>query len=569
MFGASAQTATRLSLDIILTTYPLSRDFERQLRDLVSPQPTRLSVAELRRNTMPGMVRTLRSYRPDRIVIPLEDENSRALLPVLLGLAAVTRARKIVEISPDLSARPVNRLAIAGSLLHFAAASVVGWFCTWRAGREVARLVAADRISVPCATARKGIFLNANLWFGVKAGGSVGHISGVVNGLTDEGYSITYASAGGRMLAKPQVDHCELRPARHFGIPWETNFIRFHFQVVSQVRRIIGATKPQFIYQRMSVENYSGVSLSREFAIPLILEYNGSEAWVAQNWGRPLRYQKLAERTEEVCLRHAHLVVTVSDVLRDELLDRGVEASRIVTYPNCIDPETFDPARFTDEERNQLRADYGIAADAVVVAFIGTFGQWHGAEMLASAARSLCDGQADWVRRSRVHFLFIGDGIKMPDVVRALGPHANEPHVSLVGLVPRHLAASDILVSPHVANADGSRFFGSPTKLFEYLASEKAILASDLDQIGDVLKGSARVSELADDGPERLRESVGLLATPGDPAELAKGIRFLVDHPDCRRGLGKRARALALSKFTWQHHVRAIIDQARNQEIFR
>ena len=55
----------------------------------------------------------------------------------------------------------------------------------------------------------------------------------------------------------------------------------------------------------------------------------------------------------------------------------------------------------------------------------------------------------------------------------------------LTGLVPQedgpeHLAACDILASPHVPNADGTPFFGSPTKLFEYMAMGKGIVASNL-----------------------------------------------------------------------------------------
>jgi len=44
----------------------------------------------------------------------------------------------------------------------------------------------------------------------------------------------------------------------------------------------------------------------------------------------------------------------------------------------------------------------------------------------------------------------------------------------------------DILLSPHVPLEDGKRpFFGSPTKLFEYMAMGNGIVASRLGQIGE------------------------------------------------------------------------------------
>ena len=81
----------------------------------------------------------------------------------------------------------------------------------------------------------------------------------------------------------------------------------------------------------------------------------------------------------------------------------------------------------------------------------------------------------------------------MNDVKEILGEFLSSSFVCLTGIVPqkdapKYLVASDILVSPHIPNADGSRFFGSPTKLFEYMAMGKAIIASDLEQIGEILK---------------------------------------------------------------------------------
>jgi glycosyltransferase involved in cell wall biosynthesis len=317
----------------------------------------------------------------------------------------------------------------------------------------------------------------------------------------------------------------------------------------------------------MSVGSYAGTTLSRELGIPLILEYNGSEVWVARNWGRPLRTEKVASLAEEVSLRHADVVVTVSDVLRDELLARGVEPERVVSYPNCVDPSRFSPDLLSAQARVELRASLGISATATVVTFVGTFGQWHGAEVLAEAARNLLDEQPDWIRTADVRFLFVGDGLHLPDVKSIIG---DDPRCVFTGLVrqedtPPLLLASDVLVSPHVPNADGSPFFGSPTKLFEYMASGRAIVASRLDQIGEVLAPGIDAAALPDRPPSPEDRFCAVLTEPGSAAQLAAGIRFLVDRPDWRTHVGENGRIRVLERYTWTHHVDAILAAVRSQ----
>ena len=88
-----------------------------------------------------------------------------------------------------------------------------------------------------------------------------------------------------------------------------------------------------------------------KYHVPLIVEYNGSEVWVSQNWGNGLRFKKLAQMAENVMLQSADLVVTVSKVLKEELVGRGIPSNKIVYYPNCIDPMVFNPTRFTKDEK--------------------------------------------------------------------------------------------------------------------------------------------------------------------------------------------------------------------------
>jgi glycosyltransferase involved in cell wall biosynthesis len=152
------------------------------------------------------------------------------------------------------------------------------------------------------------------------------------------------------------------------------------------------------------------------------------------------------------------------------------------------------------------------------------------------------------MRLPEAHFLFVGDGSGMPRVREILADERMEDRATFTGLVPHdvapsYLAACDILASPHVGNPDGTPFFGSPTKLFEYMAMGKGIVASDLDQIGEVLT----------------HRRTAWMVKPGDPEDLAEGIVRLGKDATLRRALGDAARAEAVARYTWTAHVERIL----------
>jgi len=555
-----------MSAPLILTAYPLSANFEQAARDMLGNGATTITIAQLRSGGNIGLLRQLWSIRGNPIVLPVEEENSAALLPVLMLLAACTRSRAICVVHPDLRCESVSRWRIAWDGLGFAAASVACLWAAHRARRELTTLLSQPR-ETPRALTERGavLYLKTNLWFGIKAGGSVGHIAGVVNGLQRLGHPVTFASAEPPVMIDEGVKFLPVRPPTAFGLPYELNNYRFQEGFEHTLEAGAALATSSLIYQRLSAANYLGAVLSRRHRLPLVVEYNGSEVWVAKHWGRGMKFQKLAEMAEEAMLRHAHLVVTISEVLRDELIVRGAEPARIVCYPNCIDPLVFSPERFSQNEREALRAHYGIPVDSTVLAFIGTFGQWHGAEVLAEAISRLHVQESEWLVQHKVHFLLVGDGLKMPLVRTTIEGSGASAICTLAGLVPQdqaglHLAASDVLVSPHVPNSDGTRFFGSPTKLFEYMAMGKGIVASNLDQIGDVLSPGLDASALPAGAPDDDNPELAVLCEPGNLEELIRGMKFMVERQDWRSILGRNARRRALDKYTWGHHVQAIID---------
>lgn len=544
--------------------YPLSQPYRTRLEQDIGRIDDCIYLGELRRLPARELLRRLTAIRADRLFLTMEDLESEAILNALVLVASATRARGLIGVGPDGRKFSVSRWKALPALMRLAAASGVCRLSSLRWRSELQTLRATERVAVRPSAGTSIAYLKTDLWFGVKAGGSVGHMAGVINGFSRKGFRIEVLAPTQLEMLDPTVVSHKLKTPSAFGLPFELNYCRFQDMFVRQALQILKARPLAFLYQRMSVSNYAGAVLSREVRVPLVAEYNGSETWIAKNWRHSLRYHDLATMAEDAMLRHAHLVVTVSDVLRDELVERGVEPERIVTYPNCIDPAIFDPGRFPGEDRVALRNSLALGKDDVVATFVGTFGKWHGAEVLARAIKHMFDGDRQWLVRHRVRFLFVGDGLEMPRVREILSSAQAGEFVRFVGLIPqaetpRYLAASDILVSPHVPNQDGSRFFGSPTKLFEYMAMAKGIVASDLEQIGQVLKHSLRVPDLPLVG-EPTGGKLAVLVRPDDEKELIAGIRFLVERSDWRRHLGVNARKEVLGRYTWDHHVSAVLE---------
>ena len=377
-------------MDYALSSYPLSHDFRAAFEEHIGARPRYLSLAELRRLALPVLLRELWSLRGDRLFVVLEDETSRALLPVLHGLAALTRTSRIDLVGPDFAQVALPRWRAGVAIAGLAAATLAGRASIRGARRELAELAAAKRVSVGPLAPGRALYLKSSLALGLRAGGSVGHTAGVANALAECGRGIDFVSAETPIGLAEAVGRLHVDPPTTYGLPPEVNLYRFDARFARRASELAHGRDYALVYQRLTLGSYAGVVLSRALGLPYVLEYNGPEAWAAMHWGTPLRYQELAERAEEVCLRHAHLVVAISAVLRDQLLERGVESERIVFHPNGIDPTLFDSTRYDERATRALRRRYGIAEDAVVATFVGTFGDWHGAEVLAQAIRRSC-----------------------------------------------------------------------------------------------------------------------------------------------------------------------------------
>jgi glycosyltransferase involved in cell wall biosynthesis len=154
-------------------------------------------------------------------------------------------------------------------------------------------------------------------------------------------------------------------------------------------------------------------------------------------------------------------------------------------------------------------------------------------------------------------FLLIGGEPKDVLRVQALVDRLKDRNLIVTGFVqnaklPLYQAACDVLLMPYQVKVSASSGgdigkYLSPMKLFEYMASERVILSSDLPVLREVLS------------PEN-----AILLPPDDIEAWYKAIVYIKNHPDLAKKLSTQARR-DVEKYTWDVRVKCIFEDLSNE----
>jgi glycosyltransferase involved in cell wall biosynthesis len=500
---------------------------------------------EIEKLNYPERLKALRALRPDVFAVATERLAWQRGQNALLLFGALGGAHRVVLLDAYRAVREETRAGILSrSPLRFAreaAASerAIAWSRVQlrRFERAVPRQPPApySKAAGKISGAIRIAYLRSTPSPGTLAGGAATHINGFVDAAVALGARVNVISND--RIAGLDETRLTLIDPEPIGTTRAAFDLRNNLIFSTGVLREIERAPTDLIYQRYGRFTWAGVEASNRTGAPLFLEYNGSEVWIGKHWDRS-GMLPLLERFERLNLSAAACIFVVSDVERRNLLRAGISDEKIIVNPNGVDVERFRLGVGGSDVRNEL----GVGERETLAGFVGTFGPWHGVLTLAEAIAML---PAD----CGVRFLLVGAGRFRDEVERIVRAAGREREVIFTGhvdhgRVPALLDACDILLSPHVPLEDGSEFFGSPTKLFEYMAMGKAIVASRLGQIGDVL---------AD-------EETALLVEPGNARELSEAILRLSESRELREKLGAAARSVAVEHHTWRHNAQRVLD---------
>ena len=391
-------------------------------------------------------------YSEGRLLVHRLETAGRPL-PLGLALRAVSRGAITVEdasgqrrpLTAATLARWTSQLATEpwqiGSLLKKVAADLDAI----DAGPDVASApVNLDLSASP-------LYLRTDLSFGVRAGGSVAHIAGVVNELDRFTGPVVVLSTDDTPTMRSDIRVRHVPPREAFWNFKELPTLVLNDAFDEAARAETAGLAPAFVYQRYSLNNYAGIRIARRHQVPFVLEYNGSEVCMGRQWGRPLRHEALSSRIEDRNLRSAHLVVVVSDAMRDELAARGLTMDRVLVNPNGVDADRYHP----NVDGSTIRARYSLQS-FMVVGFTAHLGP----RRRRSAGGSILRLLAAIRTRKTIRLLMIGDGARMAAGIRFSS--AARMHATVfTGLVPQEqgLHAGRLHFLRRTCPIDGRRFW--------------------------------------------------------------------------------------------------------------
>jgi len=252
----------------------------------------------------------------------------------------------------------------------------------------------------------------------------------------------------------------------------------------------------------------------------------------------PLLYRWLLRTRRPV------LFVYITAALK-ELTDK---ASGMQAGPGrfIISPDGVDLSHYANlPEPAQARAQLNLP-QAFTAVYTGGFYPGRGIETLDTLAAAFPEVQFVWIGGTPDQVMYWKDWAE----------HKGLHNVRLTGYlpnseVPLYQAAADVLLMPYSQKFGGSgggdiSSISSPMKLFEYLASGRCILASDLPVLREVLD-----------------ESCALFYRADDLDELKSRFAQVIADAELRTRLGNNARQKA-SAYDWKTRMAGILDAVRD-----
>jgi glycosyltransferase involved in cell wall biosynthesis len=234
-------------------------------------------------------------------------------------------------------------------------------------------------------------------------------------------------------------------------------------------------------------------------------------------------------------------IVVISGGLKDKFIKFGFSSDKMLVAHDGVNLQEFNISKGQKECRDML----GLPVNKKIIGFVGqlkTMGMDKGVGTLIKAYKQLYQKHPD--------LMVVIVGGKGEDLIEyknlTYGDGLSENQILFAGqqdhkIIPAYLRSFDILAMPYPYNTHYA-FYMSPLKLFEYMASKRPIITSDLPSVREVLNNSNAI-----------------FVEPGDPGSLSEGILKIINNEEFSVKITEQAFS-DIKEYTWDKRVEKILN---------
>ena len=269
--------------------------------------------------------------------------------------------------------------------------------------------------------------------------------------------------------------------------------------------------------------------------IPIIYEVRGvwedTEVALGSFSENSWKY-KHRKNAETKIMKKVDCIITISEGLRNDIINRGIEENKVYTIPNGVDSDIFVPIK-----KNHELAQKHILTESAVIAYIGSIRKLEGIEYLIKAMPYVVH------HNKNVKLLLIG-GMDEIEYIEELKNLAKDLGVAksilFIGRVPHneilnYYSLVDIIVIPRI-RAKVTELV-TPLKPLEAMAMEKLVICSDVGGLRELIQDN----------------KTGILFEAENAFALSEKINYFVENEGERNKIGKAARKYVVAERNWKN----------------
>ncbi len=215
--------------------------------------------------------------------------------------------------------------------------------------------------------------------------------------------------------------------------------------------------------------------------------------------------------------------------------DFKINSEKIIYEPNAVDLEGFE-----NISKLSARKKFNLPLERFTVVYGGHLYGWKGADILAEAVSYLPKD-----------ILIVFAGGTSEDTKNFKKKYSHIKNIMITGYVSRSDMSywqklADVLVLPNTAKEKISKYYTSPMKLFDYMASGNPIVASNIPSVSEIVDNTNAI-----------------MFSPDDPKDLSEKIMWIFDNQEKANILSEKALK-DVKKHSWQNRAKRIIEMFDN-----